>query len=148
MDYVRNRTGIFTIGYEGLSVDEFLMKLIDEKTHVLADVRANPYSQKWGFIGRTLGSFSEKLGIEYASIPSLGIPSVFRKGLKDPEDRTELFDHFRPILIGKKHELEALKVRSKTERIALMCFEKDPLTCHRHILAQELERMGAEVTIG
>ena len=82
MEYLRDRTGIFTIGYEGLSIDEFLMKLIQEKIHVLADVRKNPWSMKFGYKKFTLNSFCKNIGIEYINYPSLGISGAHRKNLK------------------------------------------------------------------
>ena len=47
--YLKDKTGVLTVGYEGLSIDEFLMKLIREKIHILIDVRKNPWSMKFGY---------------------------------------------------------------------------------------------------
>ncbi len=40
---------IFTIGYEGLSIDAYLHKLIVNNIKILVDVRHNPQSMKFGF---------------------------------------------------------------------------------------------------
>src|SRR5690606_3603293 len=48
----RNRSNspcLFTVGYEGLSIDEYLNKLIKHNVSVLIDVRNNPLSRKYGF---------------------------------------------------------------------------------------------------
>ncbi len=147
MEYIRDRTGIFTLGYEGLSIDEFLMKLIQEKVQVLADVRKNPWSMKFGYKKSTLNSFCKNIGIEYMNYPSLGISGAHRKNLKSKRDYDALFNHFRRELIKKENELKALMQMAEERRIALMCFEQDPAYCHRRILAEELAKMGSEVVI-
>jgi uncharacterized protein (DUF488 family) len=147
MDYVRDRTGIITVGYEGLSIDEFLMKLIQEKVQVLADVRKNPWSMKFGFKKFTLDSFCKKIGIEYINYPSLGISGAYRKNLNSKSDYDALFKQFRGELIQNENELLTLKQKAEEKRVALMCFEKDPAFCHRRILGEELAKMGSEVTI-
>jgi uncharacterized protein (DUF488 family) len=147
MEYSRDRTGIITIGYEGLSIDEFLMKLIQEKVQVLADVRKNPWSMKFGYKKFSLNSFCNNIGIDYINYPSLGISGIHRKNLKSKRDYDALFNRFRVELIKKENELKNLKHIGEERRIALMCFEQDPAYCHRRILAEELAKMGSEVTI-
>jgi uncharacterized protein (DUF488 family) len=145
--YKRDRTGIITIGYEGLSIDEFLMKLIQEKVQVLVDVRKNPWSMKFGYKKFILNSFCQNIGIEYMNYTSLGISGAHRKNLKSKRDYNALFNRFRRELIHKENELRDLKRMAKKKRIALMCFEEDPVYCHRRILAEELVKIGSEVTI-
>ncbi|MFH1101363.1 MAG: DUF488 family protein [Methanobacteriota archaeon] len=146
-EYVRDLTGVYTIGYEGRSVDEFLLKMIDEKIQILADVRNNPWSLKYGYSKQNLEVFCDKLGIRYMNIPSLGIPSSLRKDLNDKEAYEKLFTMYRSYLMKRTDELQYLKSLSKKQRIALMCFERDPNYCHRGILAKELEKIGAEVEL-
>ena len=146
-EYIRDLNGIYTIGYEGLSIDEFLMKMINEKIQILIDVRNNPWSMKYGFTKQKLETFCEKINIQYINIPSLGIPSNFRKDLKDKKDYEELLKQYSKHLKNKKEELNYLKDISNRNRIALMCFEKDPEYCHRRIIAQQLELLDAKVEI-
>ena len=44
-----NITALYTIGYEGISLEAYLNKLIKHDIKVLVDVRNNPISQKFGF---------------------------------------------------------------------------------------------------
>lgn len=145
--YKRDRTGVYSIGYEGKSVDEFLMELIQEKVQVLVDVRNRPWSMKFGFKKHTLQSFCGGLGIEYINIPDLGIPGSYRKKLETKGDYEILFKRYKQIITKKEDELNNLKDMAKKKRIALMCFESNPEYCHRTIIARELARMGAEVEI-
>lgn len=145
--YKRDRTGVYSIGYEGKSVDEFLMKLIQEKIQVLVDVRNKPWSMKFGFKKHTLQSFCGGLGIEYINIPDLGIPGSYRKKLETKGDYEILFKRYKQIITKKEEAFQTLKEMGDKKRIALMCFESNPEYCHRAIIARELARMGAEVEI-
>lgn len=141
-EYVKDKTGVFTVGYEGLSIDEFLMKLIREKVHILVDVRKNPWSMKFGFKKHALQSFCERLGIEYMGFTSLGIPGKFRKDLQSKRDYEKLFMNYKKVLLEKEEELDILNRISRKKRIALMCFEKDPDYCHRRVITEELAKRG------
>ena len=143
--YNRDRTGVIPLGYEGLSIDAFLMRLIREKVQTLVDVRDTPWSMKFGFKKNELSTFCDKLGIEYVGYPSLGVPNEYRKNLKTKNDYDALFRRYRRFITFKKDELKTLLEMSKNKRIALMCFEKDPECCHRTIIAEKLAEMGAEV---
>ncbi|MFH1101284.1 MAG: DUF488 domain-containing protein [Methanobacteriota archaeon] len=144
-EYIRDLTGVYTIGYEGRSVDEFLLKIIDEKIQILTDIRNNPWSMKYGYSKQNLEVFCDKLGINYMSMPSLGIPSALRKNLNEKEAYKKLFTMYRTYLGKKAIEIQDLKRLSEKHRIALMCFERNPDYCHRGVLGKELEKLGAEV---
>ncbi len=146
-EYVKDKTGIFTIGYEGLSIDEFLMKLIQEKVHILIDVRKNPWSMKFGYKKHEIQSLCEKLGIEYRGFTSLGIPGKFRKDLRSKKDYDLLFEKYKKVLKGKQEELDIIYQMAENNRIALMCFEEDSNYCHRRVIAEELIKIGSEVDI-
>ena len=145
--YQKDRTGITTIGYEGASIDEFLMRLTRDKIQVLVDVRNNPWSMKYGYTKHILQSFCEKMNIQYLGIPTLGIPGELRKNLSTKDDYKNLFTTYATYLKTQEETLNTLIALSKNQRIALMCFEKDPQFCHRHVLAEQLIEMGAEVDL-
>ncbi len=42
-------TVLFTIGYEGISLEEYLLRLLKNNIRILVDVRNNPLSMKFGF---------------------------------------------------------------------------------------------------
>ena len=146
-EYQKDRKGVYSLGYEGRSIDEFLMRLIQEKVQVLADVRNKPWSMKFGFKKQALQSFCKGLEIEYINIPEIGIPGTLRKNLETEKDYDILFKRYKKFIKQKENELNHLKHISENKRIALMCFEKEPEYCHRTIIARELARMGAEVEI-
>jgi uncharacterized protein (DUF488 family) len=133
---------IFTIGYEGRSLDAFLNILIANNVKTLVDIRNNPVSMKYGFSGRLLKHYVNETGIKYISIPELGIESQHRKKLDNQEDYINLFKIYESEILPQRNDtMERLKnLIAQEKRIALMCFEKDELMCHRGIASRYLQR--------
>ena len=136
---------LFTIGYEGISLEQYIMRLIKEDVHVLVDVRKNAYSMKYGFSKGILSKACDNVCITYIHMPELGIESEFRKNLKTQEDYDKLFLQYeRTTLAKSKEQLSALKqVVDEGGRVALTCFEKDFRQCHRSRIAKQLMLMPA-----
>jgi uncharacterized protein (DUF488 family) len=132
---------LFTIGYEGLSIDAYLDILVSNSVAVLVDVRKNPISMKYGFSKTRLTEYTKIAGISYIHIPDLGITSDLRKELNSPAAYKKLFDFYASqILPEKKDALEHLKTISENAgRIAITCFEADHQFCHRHKVTEYLE---------
>lgn len=131
---------LFTIGYEGISLEQYIMRLIKEDVHVLVDVRKNAYSMKYGFSKGILSKACENVCITYVHMPELGIESEFRKDLKTQDDYDKLFLQYeRTTLVKSKAQLSALKkLVDEGGRVALTCFEKDFRQCHRSRIAKQL----------
>ena len=144
-NYVKDETGIATIGYEGRNIDAFLRTLIQNKICTLIDVRKNPYSMKYGFAKSQLQDYVSKLEMRYLHLPDLGIDSGRRKNLSKAGSR-RLFEEYKNELISKDLILSGIIARSKQEKVALMCFEKDARQCHRGVIADAFREEGMEVT--
>lgn len=140
---------LFTIGYEGRSIDEYLNLLIKHNIKVLCDVRKNPLSRKYGFSKHSLKKYTHELGIEYLHIPALGIRSELRKNLNTNRDYKALFTLYeKQILPDRKTELEKiLTTLSKNNRIALMCFENESGMCHRSCISSALKKISSEIKV-
>jgi uncharacterized protein (DUF488 family) len=130
--------GKYTIGYEGKSIDLFMNQLIQNKITKLIDVRKNAFSMKRGFSKSTLKTTLENAGIEYEHIPKLGIESDKRQKLETKEDYKKLFKEYRKSLPKRQNELNYVGEAGKKERIAIMCFEKDPEYCHRGQISENI----------
>ena len=76
---------IFTIGYEGRGVEEFISQLKHFHITRLIDVREIPLSRKKGFSKSALKERLEAEKIEYLHFKSLGSPSSIRNKLKQTE---------------------------------------------------------------
>lgn len=124
---------LFTIGHTNHNIQTFIEFLQKHNVTALADVRSRPYTRylpdycqaqlkdhleankiRYVFLGQELGARPEDQSCY-----------VDGKAIYEKIAATDLFtDGIRRILKG-------IKSRHK---IALMCAEKDPMTCHRAIL--------------
>ncbi len=136
-----NTTALFTIGYEGISLEKYFQKLIRNNIKLLVDVRRNPLSMKFGFSKSLLKKYCESLRIEYLHIPEVGIESGKRKSLHSQKDYDDLFENYRltTLKITKPIQEKIFYLLLKYNRIALTCFEAYPEKCHRKHLAQAIE---------
>ncbi|GAB4541925.1 MAG: DUF488 domain-containing protein [Anaerolineales bacterium] len=136
------KPSVFTIGYEGLTIDSFLNKLIANNITVVVDVRNNPQSMKYGFSMKSFKQYIESAGMKYIHIPELGIPSAMRKGLGESVSHTTLFQKYKTELLPKQEikVKQLLDLTDQDERVALVCFEADHRFCHRHTLVEHLQK--------
>ncbi len=137
------KTILFTIGYEGISLEEYLVRLLKNDVRVLVDVRNNPLSMKYGFSKTLLKRYCESLGIAYAHIPEVGIQSRQRQELNTQADYDKLFVLYRRETLTKttKAQMAILKLLKENKRIALTCFEGNVCQCHRKHLAEAIEAL-------
>jgi len=136
---------LFTIGYEGISLEMYINKLILNDIKVLCDVRKNSYSQKWGFSKATLKDACEKVGIKFIHIRDLGIESSERQELNELSDYKRLFNIYEATTLvdNNKSLLELAGIVSLNNRVALTCFEKDVQMCHRGVIASQLMKLNS-----
>lgn len=135
------KPGVFSIGYEGLTIDSFLNKLIANNITFVVDVRSNPLSMKYRFSKKSFKQYIESAGMKYIHIPELGIPSAMRKGLGESVSHKTLFTAHENKLLPKQETVikQLIDLTNKDERIALVCFEADHNYCHRHTLTEHLQ---------
>ncbi len=137
-----------TIGYEGVSFEEYLNKLIRNDIKLLVDVRRNPISRKYGFSKKTLSSSLESLNIKYIHMPELGIDSTQRKSLVTMSDYKKLFKQYnKDIALNNNALTELHSLFKENKRIALTCFEYDHNMCHRGTLANFIQNKFDKITI-
>lgn len=132
---------LVTLGYEGLTIDSYIDTLIRNNVALVADVRRNPVSMKYGFSKTRFRSFLERAGVHYEHLPALGIESSQRKNLETAEDYKSLFEKYASESLphcGK--ELQRLmRLVAEHRRVALTCFEADAQSCHRHKITEYLQ---------
>jgi uncharacterized protein (DUF488 family) len=138
-----NNAAFFTIGYEGISLEEYLNKLIREDVKVLVDVRKNALSQKFGFSKTQLSSSCFKVGVKYIHIPDLGIPSESRQNLGEQKDYEELFAYYEQSILPKQNSnlCHLHDLMNQYSRIAITCFEACEEQCHRGRVAKAIQHL-------
>jgi uncharacterized protein (DUF488 family) len=130
--------GLFTIGYEDATLADFIATLHAARVTLLLDVREFPLSRRKGFSKRALSEAVQSAGIAYRHERDLGSPKTIRQQLHSDGDYALFFSAFSKYL---KHQSPLLTELAENLRgnVALMCYERDPATCHRSIVAKQLE---------
>ena len=123
---------LFTIGHSNLSEEDFIRHLKQHDITALGDVRSHPYSRYLPHFCRDYLKFLLRqnniqyvfLGDQLGARPSDQDCYVEGKAVYEKIANTVAF----------QQGLERVAMGVEKHRIALMCAEKDPITCHRAIL--------------
>jgi uncharacterized protein (DUF488 family) len=139
---------VYSLGYEGVSLDRYVALLKSRGIAVVVDVRETPWSYKRGFSKKPLAERLNSEGISYVHVKSAGNPSRNRKmGL--PQQKV--------IALYKKH-LEAdpsclieistiIADASHSGGVCLLCFERKPHECHRKVILDKLAEQSRALVI-
>ena len=137
-------TVVYTVGHSNHSFQQFLTLLKPHSITAVADVRSQPHSRyNPQFDQDTLAKSLRKCGVHYVFLgKELGArvsdPTLYRDG-KAQYELIAKSDNFRA-------GIERILRGMETQRIALLCSEKEPLACHRTILiGRHLHSLGLVV---
>jgi uncharacterized protein (DUF488 family) len=126
---------IFTIGYEGATLPEFVAALKQAGVGRVIDVRALPLSRRPGFSKSPLKAALEEAGIDYVHLKALGTPSEGRTAA-----RAGRHADMARIYAGQLELPEAIAQGAQMLELArekpsaLLCMEREPAHCHRTLL--------------
>ena len=125
-------TSVFTIGHSDHPMGRFIELLVSHGITAVADVRSIPYSR----FNPQFNREPVQTALNAAAIRYVFLGDVL--GARRSEIECYVKGKARYELIartpGFKEGLQRLREGMEHHRIALMCAEKDPLTCHRAIL--------------
>lgn len=123
---------VFTVGYEGRDLTAFVGLLREHSIERVIDVRALPLSRRRGFSKSPLTAALKQAGIEYIHVRAAGNP--YRDQRNDIQKCLALYrQHLREspeVMPELRQHLEG--------RVAILCVEADPRSCHRSVLAARL----------
>ena len=126
---------IFTIGYEGATVPEFIAALKQGGVERVIDVRALPNSRRPGFSKTPLRNALAEAGVEYVHFRALGTPSdgraAARAGRHEELKRIYADQLELPEAMAEGAQMLALADEKPS---ALLCMEREPAHCHRSLL--------------
>lgn len=134
-------TELFTVGHSTQSLDSFISLLKRHRIEVIADVRSRPYSGRFPHFSKdALQQSLKAVGVRYVF---LGRELGARR--EEPECHIHgqaTYDRIAQLPAFGEGIRRVLKGAHRF-RIALMCAEQDPLTCHRTILVcHEIKQHG------
>lgn len=107
----------------------------------IIDVRYNALSRKPGFSKTKFSTYARQAGMEYFHIREVGINSKARKNLNSENDYKRLLDNYEKRILPKHStEIEKIANLAVEATSVLVCFESDPMFCHRTRLAKAVSR--------
>lgn len=125
---------IYSVGYEGMTVESLVDRLAGAKVTTLVDVRLNPISRKPGFSRKRLTEALAVAGIEYLHEKDLGNPQDNRESFRTGDGEMGR-ERMRAMLEhGSGPALDRLVERAGGERIAVFCVEREQDRCHREVI--------------
>lgn len=130
---------LYTIGYEGSSIEDFVLTLLDAGITTLIDVRDLPLSRKKGFSKAILRETLEANGISYVHLRGLGDPKPGRDAAR--AGKMQVFRRiFNRHMTSTDAQLDLLVAGAlaKDNIVCLMCFERAHCDCHRSIVASHI----------
>lgn len=130
---------LFTVGYEGIDIDSFLVYLTSNAIDCLLDIREIPLSRKQGFSKTVLSERLSQENIRYVHFKELGSPKPIREELKTNHDYSTFFKKMDRYLANKKETIEKAYHYVVNNTCCLMCFEHLATTCHRKIVARKIK---------
>lgn len=133
-------TNLFTIGYEGAQLADFLQRLKAARIDIVVDVRELPLSRRRGYSKNGIAELLRQHGIKYVHKRELGAPKAIRHELRETGDYAAYFRRFNAYLKTRRDALDRL-VDECVGAVVLMCFERDPKECHRSAVARELGKL-------
>lgn len=123
---------VYTIGHSTHSTEKLIELLAGHDVTAVADVRSQPYSRiNPQFNRESLRADLKTAGIVYVFLGrELGARSDDRSCYVEGKVQYDLLARTALFQEGLRRLAQGIR----SHRIALMCAEKDPLTCHRAIL--------------
>jgi uncharacterized protein (DUF488 family) len=130
---------MLTVGYEGISLSEFLDVLLAQGVGCIIDVRDVPLSRKPGFSKNSLAQALAEVGIQYVHERILGTPKPIREALKATKNWQAYEKSYFEFLSPREEHLIRI---AEVEAACLLCFEANPLECHRSLVARRMQELN------
>ena len=138
---------LFTIGYEGKTIDEFLGEVEAAGVERVIDVRAVAASRRPGFSKTALANALRERGVDYLHLRPLGTPAAGREAARKGRTAERRLSYAGQLESDEAAlALEQALAAAGERPSALLCFEADAAGCHRSMLAERMvERIPFEV---
>jgi uncharacterized protein (DUF488 family) len=126
---------LFTIGYEGKSLDQFVAELRRNRISRVIDVRELPLSRRKGFSKTPLTAALAAAGIGYVHVREAGNP--FRHLRHDVDACLAAYARH---IEESPEVIDRVLGAAERRRAALLCVEATADRCHRSLIARQLRQ--------
>jgi uncharacterized protein (DUF488 family) len=136
---------LFTVGYEQANPAAVLGELKRAKIELLVDTRAVAASRRPGFSKRQLAAALDDEGIGYMHLQKLGTPAEGRAAARSGDTDTlwRIYDKHIKGADAQNELRELITMIKSRKRIALLCYCRDPKTCHRSRIVANVKRKAS-----
>jgi uncharacterized protein (DUF488 family) len=133
---------LFTIGYEQAKPAAVLGELKRAKVNLLIDTRAVAASRRPGFSKRQLAASLDVAGIAYVHLQKLGTPAEGRTAARsgDLDTLWRIYDKHIKTSEAQDALGELLALIKSGKRVCLLCYCRDPKTCHRSRIVTNVKK--------
>lgn len=135
---------VYTIGYEGRSIEDIAYILIENRVRRLIDVRRVPNKSRSEFRKDKLKMYLDELNIEYVHAvkysPSSDLLVKYKYKFITFEEFIRKFSEYIDTV-----KLDDLVKLITEKRSCIMCYERYYKVCHRYVLSIKLEKLGFTV---
>ena len=114
---------LYTIGYEGWSLEDLIQRLKAHEVNILIDIRERPYSQRREFCKSRLKTAVEAEGIRYLHMKAMGAPKMVRDELRERGNWQTFRRMYAEHLMAQRQALDALCETCRTATACLLCRE-------------------------
>ncbi len=135
---------LFTVGYQGHTIETFLDLLLAHGIAHIIDVRQLPFSRKPDFSKKRLTAHLAAVGIGYTHLVQLGTPKPLRDEIRRTHDYPAFFAAMDALVAAQPEALQAALDIALLQPSALLCFEANQAECHRLSVARAIEQLAGE----
>jgi uncharacterized protein (DUF488 family) len=138
---------IYTLGYQGLSINEYVSSARAAKVGVVLDVRENAWSYRPDYVKSTLAGALAVAGINYIHVSAAGNPAEIRRTAATAEEclsRYRVYLNEHPERVGELYSYVRLAYESGRPA-CLTCYEHAPHECHRSVLVEALIELDPRI---
>ena len=135
---------LFTVGYQGHSIETFLDLLMAHGIEHIIDVRQLPFSRKPDFSKKRLTAHLAAVGIAYTHLVQLGTPKPLRDEVRHSHDYPAFFEAMDALVAAQPEAVETALDIAQAQPSALLCFEANQAECHRLSVAHAIAQLAGE----
>jgi uncharacterized protein (DUF488 family) len=140
---------LYTIGYKGKPLREFIGQLYGAGIDALIDIRLRNTSHLLGYTKRDDLSFvlTEGFGIAYEHCPNLAPSPEILDTYRQERDWCRYVARFRPLLADRSAIAIGQRILEQYAAPCLLCAEPTAERCHRRLVAEHWAAQLRDITI-
>ncbi|MGH8886271.1 MAG: DUF488 family protein [Egibacteraceae bacterium] len=138
---------LYSIGYEGRTIKQFVETLQLAGVDVLVDVRLTAVSRKPGFSKTRLSESLAVAGIDYVHERLLGNPKDNRDAFRGDDLEAGRRRFAKVLSNGSSDALDRLVVRACDAKVAVLCVERDSSRCHRQVITEAAQDLRPSLIV-